>query len=98
MPKTEELAQLVFFVRDEKVMFDADLAKLYGVGTRVLNQAVRRNRDRFPEDFAFQLTRKEFDAIRSQTVTASSKARPMRSQVVIASRRNIRAVPYAFTE
>jgi ORF6N domain len=84
MPKPEELAQLVFFVRDEKVMFDADLAKLYGVGTRVLNQALRRNRNRFPEDFAFQLTGKEFDAIRSQIVTAS--------------RRNIRALPYAFTE
>ena len=65
-------------------MFDADLAKLYGVGTRALNQALRRNRNRFPEDFAFQLTRKEFDAIRSQ--------------IVIASRRNIRALPYAFTE
>jgi len=65
-------------------MFDADLAKLYGVRTRVLNQALRRNKNRFSEDFAFQLTRKEFDAIRSQ--------------IVIASRRNIRALPYAFTE
>ena len=98
MPKSEELAQLVFFVRHEKVMFDADLAKLYGVGTRVLNQALRRNRNRFPEDFAFQLTRKEFDAIRSQIVTAPAGAYPMRSQIVIASRRNIRALPYAFTE
>src|SRR5689334_900112 len=71
MPKPEELAQLVFFVRDEKVMFDSDLAKLYGVRTRALNQALRRNKNRFPEDFAFQLTRKEFDAIRSQIVTAS---------------------------
>src|SRR5882724_4935127 len=84
MPKPEELAEPVFFVRDEKVMSDADLAKLYGVGTRVLNQALRWNRNRFPEDFAFQLTRKEFDAIQSQIVTAS--------------RRNIRARPYAFTE
>ena len=98
MPKPEELAQLVFFVRDEKVMFDADLAKFYGVRTRALNQALRRNKNRFPEDFAFQLTRKEFDAIRSQIVTASSGVRPMRSQIVIASRRNIRALPYAFTE
>ncbi len=62
MPKSDELAQLVFFVRDEKVMFDADLAKLYGVRTRVLNQALRRNKNRFPDDFAFQLTRKEIDA------------------------------------
>ena len=52
MPKSDELAQLVFFVRDEKVMFDADLAKLYGVRTRVLNQALRRNKNRFPDDFA----------------------------------------------
>ena len=63
--KSENIAQLVFFVRGEKVMFDADLAKLYGVTTKALNQALRRNRERFPEDFAFQLTANEFAALRS---------------------------------
>ena len=54
MPRPEELAQLVFLVRGEKVMFDADLAKLYGVSTKALNQAMNRNKARFPEDFAFR--------------------------------------------
>src|SRR5260221_5519504 len=55
-PKPESLAQLVFLIRGEKVMLDSDLAELYGVPTKVLNQAVRRNPARFPEDFMFQLT------------------------------------------
>ena len=50
----EHLAQLVFFVRGEKVMFDADLAKLYGVSTKALNQAMSRNKARFPADFALR--------------------------------------------
>ena len=58
--KSENIAQLVFFIRGEKVMLDADLAKLYGVNTKALNQALRRNRERFPEDFVFQLTAEEF--------------------------------------
>ncbi len=49
----------IIVVRDEKVMIDADLAALYGVATKVLNQAVKRNRARFPEDFTFQLTKEE---------------------------------------
>jgi len=63
---------------------DADLAKLYGVTTKVLNQAVKRNLKRFPEPFMFQLTGEEFNAMRSQFVTAS--------------KRNIRYMPFAFTE
>lgn len=97
MPTPEELAQLVFFVRGEKVMFDADLAKLYGVTTSALNQAMSRNKARFPDDFAFRLSREELNAIRSQIVTASPDL-TMRSQIVIASRRNVSALPYAFTE
>src|SRR2546423_14271714 len=57
--KPENVAQLVFFMRGEKVMFDVDLAMLYGVEVRSLNQAVARNRKRFPADFAFQLTDEE---------------------------------------
>jgi ORF6N domain len=63
----------VFLIRGEKVMLDADLAKLYGVSTKALTQALRRNRDRFPEDFVFQLTADEFAALRSQPVTLSAK-------------------------
>ena len=60
--KTENVAQLVFFVRGEKVMLDADLAMLYGVSTKVLNQAVKRNSQRFPADFMFRLTKKKTES------------------------------------
>ena len=79
-------------------MLDADLAALYGVPTRALNQAVKRNVERFPADFMFQLTAGEWAASRSQTVIASQAVGAMRSQTVIASRRNVGALPYAFTE
>jgi ORF6N domain-containing protein len=81
IPRAENIAPLVHSIRGERVLFDADLAILYGVLTRVLNQAVKRNRNRFPADFMFQLTDKEWAAMRSQTVTASSfpgKALPKR--------------------
>src|SRR5438874_8886208 len=61
--KPENLAQLVFVIRGEKVMLDVDLAKLYGVSTKALNQAFRRNKQRFPTDFAFQLSKEEFDPV-----------------------------------
>src|SRR5262245_43780223 len=95
--KAENIAPLVHSVRGENVLFDADLALLYGVTTKVLNQAVKRNRARFPEDFMFQVTSAEWQAIRSQNVTASSGA-ARRSQIVTASGRNVGSPPYAFTE
>jgi len=55
VPKPDHLASLIYLIRGEKVLIDADLAILYGVEARALNQAVPRNRDRFPEDFMFQL-------------------------------------------
>jgi ORF6N domain len=96
--KPESLAPLVHAIRGEKVLLDADLAVLYGVTTKAFNQAVKRNRARFPADFMFRLTAGEWEALRSQTVTASSGGKAMRSQIVTASRRNIGALPYAFTE
>lgn len=68
---TDFIATKILFLRDEKVLLDADMALLYGVETRVLKQAVRRNIDRFPEDFMFQLTPDEFTNLRSQFVTSS---------------------------
>ena len=59
---------LIYEVRGRRVMFDSDLAALYGVETRELNQAIRRNLQRFPEDFMFRLTDEEFDSLRSQIV------------------------------
>ena len=60
IPSPQDLAKLVFVVRQEKVMLDTDLAALYGVEARALNQAVARNPERFPEDFMFQLTDDEW--------------------------------------
>lgn len=66
---TPPLDQLIRIVRNKRVIRDTDLAAIYGVPTKALNQAVRRNLARFPEDFAIQLTRDEFDSLRSQIVT-----------------------------
>ena len=90
----------IYEVRGEKVMLDFDLAALYEVETKVLNQAVKRNNKRFPADFMFRLTAVEWETIRSQLVTASINPSTMRSQIVTASqgKRNIGVTPYAFTE
>ena len=74
----------IFLIRDNKVMLDQDLAAMYGVETRVLVQAVKRNLDRFPEDFMFQLSKDEFANLKSQIVISSWGGRRTR--------------PYAFTE
>ena len=93
---------VIRFIRGQKVILDADLAAIYGVETRTLNQAMKRNRERFPQDFVFQLTTEEADGHRSQSVTAS-QGQPRagnRSQSVIGSQkhRDPRYLPYAFTE
>jgi len=80
----ERILSAIHLIRGHKVMLDADLATLYEVETKVLNQAVRRNIDRFPGDFAFRLSRDEFAILRSQTVTSRWGGR--------------RYPPYAFTE
>jgi len=65
------IASKIYELRKQKVMLDADLAELYGVETRVLNQAVKRNEGRFPDDFMFTLSKKEWDDLKSQYVTSS---------------------------
>ena len=82
----EMVERRILVVRRQKVMIDRDLAQLYGVLTKVLNQAVKRNIRRFPEDFMFQLNNKEFENWRSQFVTSNS------------DRMGLRRAPYAFTE
>jgi phage regulator Rha-like protein len=81
----DRIEKAILLVRRQKVMLDADLAGLYGVETRVLVQAVKRNLERFPEDFMFQLSREEFAVLRSQSVTSSDWG-------------GRRYPPYAFTE
>jgi len=73
-----QVERRIYLIRREKVMLDHDLAELYGVPTRILNQAVKRNRDRFPEDFMFRLSKSEAGALRSQTVILDLFARPDR--------------------
>lgn len=101
MKAKHPIESFILTLRGQKVILDADLAALYGVETKVLNQAVSRNEKRFPEDFRFQLTKAEVTEIlrsRSQIVTASPARADMRSQSVTASKRNVRYLPYAFTE
>ena len=86
-------------IHGKKVILDFDLAELYGVPTKALNQAVKRNLTRFPDDFIFQLTPKEAaDLMRSQFVTASATPRARRSKTATRYKRNVRFLPYAFTE
>ncbi len=69
--KESNIAEHIYFIRGEKVMLDVDLAILYGVQTRVLKQSVRRNRNRFPDDFMFQLSENEINQVVSQNVIPS---------------------------
>ncbi|MBI2947383.1 MAG: ORF6N domain-containing protein [Verrucomicrobia bacterium] len=85
----------IYFIRGQKVMLDVDLAFLYGVETRVLNQAVRRNLERFPADFMFRLEAEEARRMRSQIVIASPVEEP---PAAISRKRNLRHLPFAFTE
>ena len=90
----EIIQQKIYFIRGEKVMFDRDLAELYNVETKVLNQAVKRNIDRFPSDFMFQLNMQESNAFwRSQIVTSNLK-----SQIVTSSWGGKRKPSFVFTE
>ena len=82
--QAQNIKKRILLIHGEKVILDADLAALYEVETKVLIQAVKRNLDRFPEDFMFQLTKQEFENLRSQFVTSSWGGR--------------RYPPYAFTE
>ena len=99
-PRPENLAPLIFLVRGEKVLLDADLAALYGVEARALNQAVARNIGRFPADFMFRLSAEEYAGIRSRFVAASQGRDANSSQTVMSSRKHRGRIylPYAFTE
>ncbi len=81
----EKIENKIFLMRGKRVMLDKDLAELYGVKTKVLNQAIKRNMERFPEDFMFQLTKEEANSLRSQFVTLKRGE-------------HLKYLPYAFTE
>jgi len=81
----EKIFASILLLRNQKIMLDSDIAKLYGVETKVLNQAVKRNLERFPIDFMFQLTKNEWENLKSQSVTSRQWG-------------GRRTPPYAFTE
>jgi len=84
--KLIQIQSLIFEIRGQKVMFDRDLALLYGVELKVMNQAVKRNIERFPSDFMFQLTQREWKNLRSQIVTANGNIS------------KVRFLPFVFSE
>ena len=95
----------IFMIRGKQVMIDYDLADLYGVETRNINQAVKRNIERFPEEFRFQLTKEEYDFLRSQSVILKTDDVTLKSQSVISKTdlddkrgKHAKYLPYVFTE
>ena len=108
----EQIESLIITVRGKQVILDRDLARLYGVETKRLNEQVRRNIERFPEDFLFQLTKEEYEILKSQIVTSSEEV--LRSQIATIENdedflrsqfatidmrgRHLKYLPYAFTE
>jgi hypothetical protein len=80
----EIITSKIFFIRNQKVMIDSDLAELYQVETKRLNEQVKRNKDRFPEDFMFELSKEEWENLKSQNATSSWGGR--------------RTLPFVFTE
>ena len=83
----EKVINKIYVIRGQKVMLDRDLGEMYGIETKVLKQAVKRNKDRFPKDFMFEMSKKEFGNWRSQFVTSNS-----------ADIMGLRYAPYCFTE
>lgn len=106
MNEVQTIQNMIYEIRGQRVMLDFDLAALYNVETRVLNQAVKRNIERFPEDFMFQLTKDEFEILKSQIVTSISTDNQgdaiLISQIVTSKPKERRGgtqkPPYAFTE
>ena len=109
-----QIEPLIRTIRGQQVLLDSDLAILYGVETRQLNQQVKRNIERFPDDFIFQLTKVELINLKSQIATSSATDYPLRSQIVTLNTENhslrsqnatidnrgrhTKYLPYAFTE
>ncbi|HKB57461.1 MAG TPA: ORF6N domain-containing protein [Lacunisphaera sp.] len=93
MSKSPELPP-VHTIRRQRVVLDSDLARLYGVLTKVFNQTIQRNAARFPDDFAFQITREEFANLKSQIVTSSSGTKDL----ALVGHGGARKLPWVFTE
>ena len=99
MEAGSSIESLILTVRGQRVILAGDLAMIYGVETRRLNEQVHRNATRFPGDFAFRLTREEFESLMSHDVTLSGGRASLRSQIATLKRgQHIKYLPFAFTE
>jgi phage regulator Rha-like protein len=94
----ESIRERIYSIRGYQVMLDSDLAELYGVETKVLNQAVKRNIERFPPEFCFSLNNSEIRSLRSQIVTSNKAKNSLRSQIILSERGGRRYVPFVFTQ
>ncbi len=94
----EKIEGLIITIRGLKVILDSDLASLYGVDTKQFNRAVKRNFDRFPSDFMFQLTIEEFESLRCQFGTSKKNQNLISQTVISKGKGGRRYLPYAFTE
>lgn len=93
MIPVERIGQKIYVIRGQRVILDSDMAGLYGLDVKRLNEQVKRNKERFPESYMFQLSAAEREDLRSQIVTSSLK-----SQIATSSWGGVRKLPYAFTE
>ena len=98
MDELQNIKSMIHKIRGYQVMLDADLAKIYQVETKVLNQAVKRNIARFPPEFMFRLTKDEYENLRSQFATSKADYENLKSQIVTSSWGGRRKLPFAFTE
>jgi hypothetical protein len=92
--KIDNVENAIYLIRGQRVMFDSDLAAIYGVTTKRLNEQLKRNRTRFPEDFAFQLTAQELTSLKSQIATSNLRSQSVTSR----SHGGRRKLPWVFTE
>ncbi len=103
LAKLEHITRRIFIIRSQRVILDSDLARIYGVPVKRLNEAVKRNRSRFPEDFMYQLTRLEARNLRSQIAMSSGPdGKNLRSQIATLNRmgrgQHRKYLPHVFTE
>ena len=94
----QSIQNRIYEIRGERVMLDFDLAQLYETETKRLKETVKRNLQRFPKDFMFQLTKDEFESLRFQIETLEKQDNSLRTQIATSNRGGTRYMPFAFTE
>src|SRR5215217_3520170 len=88
----------IYEIREERVILDFDIARLYDIDTKRLKESVRRNLTKFPKDFMFRLTKSEYATIESQIETLEIQENPLRTQIATSKKEGLRYMPFGFTE